>query len=413
MSIVNRKNVTTDNLVQSFCDFLPTIKEDDEDENVSECMNNFLLFSGTDVKKTKRKKKCNNKNLTIFDIDNKIKENFENEKLKVEEMEKKKKRYEWIKNNAATFSDKKRAKEELFKITKEIKLAQSGNKIQEYTERTKNIIDEVKDILSSKKVYSFVGTNDDEVKNNKRKDELLFLYFSIASKFIYVDPSFLPDKKEKTVECSECGCTYFDLSQDGLRVCMSCSTTIEKIESDISYKDTERINLIPRYNYSKSGHFKKAMDNYEGLQNKNIPQEIYDVIYKEIDKYENYSVETISKTAIYGILNKYGYGDYYEDINLIHCEITGIPPPCISQYRHALLKFNEEFEETYDKIKSRFEKDNALNVNNKLKRFLQHFGCHVNDEDLIGLKTSTKKKEHDSDIVDTFESMGIKPRWCN
>lgn len=417
------QRITSDDLVKDFCSFLPSVgkvkcnvvctKSNVKEESfiINKPINcSYQKNNITTNKESKKSTFHNNGNdIDVFSIDVRIKRDLENEKKKVKDMERKKKRLAWIKEHSPNPIEIKRAEEEIYKICKEIKSISEDSKLLEYKTRTENILKEIKEIIEKPASFSFVGNNQEEQEKMGRKNELIYLYFSVASKFTYISPNFLPDESKKNV--CECGSINFDMSEEGKRICVECATTINIFETDLSFKDTERINLIPRYNYSKPGHFKAAMDNFEGVQNKTIPQHVYDVIYMEIDRYDIYTRKTITKTAIYNILSKHRLGDYYEDINLIHHNITGKPPPSITQYRSILMKMNEKFEKEYDVVKKEFGKKNALNVNHKLMRFLEQIGYYANEEDLIGLKTESKKQEHDDAIEITFKRLRWTPKW--
>lgn len=384
----------------NFCSFLPPKKLSSQtaSTSISTIVESFVSISvgelstvkyeSTTITFSKRPKKASKSDILMVDSD--IRQKIAKNSARLEEYKDRVKKLEWIEQNAYFRMERVAAKSNLFFLTREIEKITLQKELGEYEKLSGEILKDYKELLSKPIIESFVscGNNTDE---ELQKIELTKKFMSIANR--YIDVQFLPQSyyQHPSDEC-ECGAQSFDLSQD-IRVCQECGLETKIYENNLCFKDTARTNLAPRFNYSRRGHFREAIDKYQGKQNKTIPPEVNEMLKKEMEN-NGLTRYTLTKGNTFDFLSDHDYGDYYDDINLIHFQLTGIPPPNVSEYEAALLEDNDKLESVYNDAKAKYRK-NALNVNYKLYKLLERRGVDVDQDDFIFLKTRTKVIEHD------------------
>jgi len=97
--------------------------------------------------------------------------------------------------------------------------------------------------------------------------------------------------------------------------------------------------------------------------------------------------------------------DYYKDTNLIHSEITGIPPPDISDYEIRAKKDFKQLINIFPEIST--DRDNFLRSYFTLYQILQRHGYRCNSDDFKLLKTENCLQRYN----ETFKKMFNKLSW--
>lgn len=130
--------------------------------------------------------------------------------------------------------------------------------------------------------------------------------------------------------CKDCNEELTLIQSEGRLLCQKCGdTTYIIIESEIpSHKDT--INEKRKYPYNPINHLIEKLNQYQAKQTTKIPQDIYDIIKKELKKkmIEN---EDVTPKIIQDILKKYKLEAFYEHHYLIFSHITNTPPPSLTR----------------------------------------------------------------------------------
>jgi len=334
---------------------------------------------------------------------NRMNEYFTGRKDNLDHLNENLKNLKWIKDNSPNKIEKRMASKKLFQLTKEINKIKSGNEEREYERLTRPIFDEYDKLNEEPYIQDFICSKIGPVE--EKRYNLMKRYVSVCNRFLPLDQKFEVENQYKYKQCLACNNSDFDVQSEQIQVCLKCGVCLETVEQNsISYRDTTRINMAPRFNYTRRGHFKEAMDKFEGKQNTTIPERVFEVIKDEMKK-NDISKSKLTKDHIFTFLQQYGYGDYYEDTNLIHFRLTGKPPPDISKYRTRLLELNDIVEKDYDEVKNE-ERVNALNVYYKLYKLLDRLGYECKMEDFNFLKTRAKIIEHDEVMGKIFNKEG-------
>lgn len=348
--------------------------------------------------------KFNSQDYDILHIDAHIRDMLRKKISTIPELQKDLKTLAWIVNNSDDPLDRIQAKTDISILRRRIQDIENSFEYGFYILRTRDILEEYIEIHSKTKSRSFVsiGTVVDE-KSIARKNSLIANYIRIAREYVEID-TFV--SRSSKLVCT-CGSTEFEQDLDeAIYTCKGCGNTLELLDDSPTYKDTDRVNMASRYQYTCRGHFIEAMNKYEGKQNTTIPAGVISLLKREM-KNHNLTTETTAKDHLYMFLSEKKLSAHYEDINLIYFIITEIEPPNITEYRSRLLELFDQQEEAYTEVKDP-ERTNSLNVNYKLYKLLQLIGYPCQKDDFYILRTRTKLEEHDEKWREIIEILRKK-----
>lgn len=339
----------------------------------------------------------------ILAIDERIKENFIKDRESIPHLEERGKQLKWILENGETVFERNKARRALYKLTQNVRNIRNRTKQIEYEKLSRPILEEYKKYIQNTKVLCFIRTSETGGDEQKKR-ELREKYLVIASRFIDIDPSLFENVKIEVNRCSNCDSIDFFAIDESTLICSVCGVNKDRVNLNLNYKDTERINLVPRFNYTRRGHMNEALQKFQGKQNTTIPDQVIEMIKTEMIK-NNISNDNLTKRHIYLFLSQNELGDQYENINLIHHLITGKPCPDLSQYETQILSMNDQIEEVYSTVKDNCRK-NSLNVYYKLWKICEVLCLVMDREDFSFLKTMLKIKEHDDVCEIIFKQLG-------
>ena len=340
---------------------------------------------------TKKSKKINNKSQTsnhnIFELHSRILQLFDSEYIEIEELKKRKERLEYLSKNGKNEFEKLQSLEESKKLQEKIYLIESGIREAQYLFKTNDLLKEYEELLSKPVKIDFMGKKTDD---NQNKMTLITRFINIAKNYIN---DILPIRNNiNNIVCEDCTVEMYKMD-DLLFVCPKCSQVIQHLASIASYQDNNRINSAQRYVYDKRAHFGDSIKKFQAKQNTTIPQQVYDDLWEKIASHD-LKIEQVTKDHIYEFLRTTKHTEYYEDIILVHSEITGIKPPDISHLEGKLFELFDEIDPVYERIKPK-DRVNFLNGQFVLFKLLQKLKYPCKEEDFYILKTRDKMLEHD------------------
>ena len=270
---------------------------------------------------------------------------------------------------------------------------------------TKSIINQFKELLNCTIKDSFTKKKKATSDVNIQKKQLTTDYLNEVNKysiFLIHLPSF-EEEYNKQLICADCK-VDLDCFEHNL-ICPSCF--VEKPyfyqDENISFKDLSRINTNIKYSYIRQTHFRDTMKQFQGKQNKFIDEKVYKTL---INCFESsgmqanaYCKYNVTKDHIKMFLQQNSLYKYYEDINLIYFELTGISCPDITIYEKKLIEDFDKFVIVYDKViqndYSNYTRSNILNSYYILYQLLKKNGYQCKESDFPIIKTVDRKIEHD------------------
>lgn len=349
--------------------------------------------------------------LNILTINTQISENFEYEKNKLQEY---KLQLENIDKSLELKKLKPRIKEALLKskcnLRNHINDIENNVSWNFYVTETAELLEKYKEILNSPMKLSFMGKS---TKNNKEKEEIINNYLEIASKYVIIDIS---KKSKDKIVCKNCKHKEFDIIENNVHVCVNCSAQQILMKNISSYKDIDRVNISSKYIYDRRIHFRDSINQYQGKQNSTIQQTVYDELEEQFELHhllvgdkntpKHIRFQNILKEHINIFLKELNYSKHYENVNLIHYNMTGKKPDDISHLEDKLLEDFDILTEYYDKHYKHIDRKNFINTQYVLFQLLLKAKYPCNKEDFTILKTLDRKTFHDEIMGEIFFQLG-------
>lgn len=265
--------------------------------------------------------------------------------------------------------------------------------------------------------------------STQQMDEIVREYISVVES--YFPEEYRTSEWESTgvgttvarVHCNKIRCALCNNDQDTFSifdnhfVCEKCGFVSTTTHTNISYKDIDRVNISSKYTYDRRTHFRDCINQFQGKQNASIDSKVYEDIiqqlvlhglvvenYKELPKSEAF--KDISKEQILLFLKETGHSKHYEDVVLIHHQITEKPAPDISHLENDLLRDFDMLTDLYDKKYKNSERKNFINTQYVLFQLLRRHKFPCKKEDFNILKTIDRKYYHDTICADLFITLG-------
>ena len=194
-------------------------------------------------------------------------------------------------------------------------------------------------------------------KTEKNRAALLDEYLS------YTDDNYINNNidNKQALQCEHCKCTEKTvLYNDSIYFCNKCFS-IQNLLTDNekpSYKDPPK--EISYFSYKRINHYQEWLNQIQGKETTDIPDEIFDRIMLELKKQRITNVQELNRRKVKDILKKLRINKYYEHIPYILNRITGIPNPNLTQ------DLEEKLRNMFKEIQVPFLKHSPLNRKNFL-----------------------------------------------
>lgn len=242
---------------------------------------------------------------------------------------------------------------------------------------------------------------EDTIDINAAKKHQLTQQFMVISR-LFIN---LKLKAPRRIYC-KCGASDFESTGDNQYTCKECARIIEFTDNRPAYKDTERVNMGPKFMYVRDSHFEKAMEQHQGKQNDIIPVTVYDTIKEEMKKH-GLTLKTVKKRHVYKFLEENDYSKYYADVHLIYSELTGESCDEYSHLEEILRRWNRQLDDADIQVRDPSIR-NAMNVNFKLMKLLSRAGYKVKKQDMFFLHTVSKYEDAEERYRKAANHLGWK-----
>ena len=292
----------------------------------------------------------------------------------------------------------------------------------EYKEQTKefinknemfNIPDIPEQFLENFKENENSSSNNSISKSSKTNKKELYIHTCISNIVKSLEIKNKQKKKTQYCECIKKDDNKIENRLDNSCevICAECGTIYtSSFSENITYNDYSRININPKYHYEKRCHFRDTINQFQGKQNRSIPDNVYIKLEEMLEKHKLIKIEEkqledgtfvkvknydkVLKKHIRLFLSETGFSKYYEDEQLIYNKITGKEKIDISQYESKLFEDFDKLVKAYSSLKE-ITRTNLLNSHYVLRQLLLRQGVKVADSVLHFLKTPQRLREHD------------------
>jgi hypothetical protein len=161
-------------------------------------------------------------------------------------------------------------------------------------------------------------------ENDFNRASLLDKYLSLT------DSNYINDNINNIItsnceHCSSSSKTF--LHNDSIAYCNDCFSVYHLLTDNEkpSYKDPPK--EISYFSYKRINHYQEWLNQIQGKETTDIPEDVFDRIMLELKKQRIYNTHDLTRSKIKEILKKLKINKYYEHIPYILNRITGIPNP--------------------------------------------------------------------------------------
>jgi hypothetical protein len=176
---------------------------------------------------------------------------------------------------------------------------------------------------------------DDIIPNDNNRASLLDEYLSIT------DKNYINDNIDNNIalQCDHCGSIDKTvINNDSISICNKCNSVQHLLTDNEkpSYKDPPK--EISYFSYKRINHYQEWLNQIQGKETTDIPEEIFDKIMLELKKQRITNIKEVNRQKVKEILKKLKINKYYEHIPYILNRITGIPNPNLTQELEEKLR---------------------------------------------------------------------------
>lgn len=372
----------------------------------------------------KRQKKSSsdlNSNIDILNIYDSVIQELEYHNRYIEEY---KIEYKELKNKKPiNYKERQEIEHKLFWLNKKINLS-----LDDYKDKIEETIKGYNLLKQKQITISFVKTNK-TVDQNKELNNIIKNFIKITKQYSDQINHYLNYTKGETTSKNICNmCNSINLYITNREtICIDCGNEFESsmpIE-EISYDDSERVNMTVKFKYSRIAHFEDTIEQFQGKQNKTIPLKVFLDLEKEfeiqnllnkrdhkiyssgkefhdiIDKDEvlrSKIFNKITRENIINILSETSNSKYYEDVNLIHKYYNPYNfKNDISHLEDVLIEDFTKILDVYEVVHKnlKLNRINFLNSNYILFQLLRKHNYPCSKDNFMFLKTIDRIIEHD------------------
>lgn len=259
-----------------------------------------------------------------------------------------------------------------------------------------------------------------------KKDLIISKYLSIAKDVTrgkHWDNITFPSTSGHEIEsfcqvCDNFDPKQFETDDNNRKICLNCSAEQYMLDTGITHRDYNRVNVIGKFVYNRVLHFQDCIKQYQGKQNCKVPEKLYGDLETKFRSYrllvdspiESAKYSKITKTHIMMFLKELKYTKHYENVNLIYFTLTNKRADDISYLEQQLVEDFRELVSLYDSIHGKDKPDeldrkNFMNVQYLLFQLLRRHGHPCKIEDFSTLKTIDRKLFHDNICSNLFTKL--------
>jgi hypothetical protein len=185
----------------------------------------------------------------------------------------------------------------------------------------------------------------------------------------YIDDSN-QDNQDINPECENCE-TIMEYLNDSVIICPNCNMIKHIFIENDRNTCSEVSNEISYFSYNRMNHFSEWINQIQGKETTDIPDEVFNTIYRDLQKNKITNMASLTTEKIKSILKANGFNRYYEHGAFILNRISGRNNP------HFTAELEDKLRNMFRDIQTPFLKyapksrKNFLSYSYVLYKFLQ------------------------------------------
>lgn len=344
-----------------------------------------------------------NEDYNIIYVDEIIRKKLRQEKFNyLQGLKMRYKSLETVSMQPQTYVMRERTLESMKKLSNEIGQIESGEKLQIYESKVKDILIEYRKFNG--RVKTIVFDIDDEEKYEELDDDLRYRvslidqYLEIASEYIQIDIIRVNNRPADI--CNGCGISLAKVAtnEEGTIRCpnFDCQTEHNVIILAKLAKDGSRINTNNTNDDESIDNFLRAFTRYQGLQPDRPDDSLYDDLDAYFSRHDRPAGAEIrllplnsrgrrgdtDHKMLWNALSQIGGSEYYEDANLIGHIYWGWTLPNVMHLKERITdKYNKTQKVFYHIPPEERGRNSSLGTQYRLWRHLQLEGhdCYMDE----------------------------------
>jgi hypothetical protein len=292
-----------------------------------------------------------------------------------------------------------------------------------YIARSELLLQEYKSILNQPM------SPQNQTQLQQRKKEIVLKYINVVKSLVaekcWLDVDInipihnIDVKKPLCVVCGNDDSYKFEINDYNNKICIECSAQQTILETGITYRDYNRVNIVGKFVYNRVLHFQDCIKQYQGKQNCKIPDKLYEDLDKKFKAYRllvdspvnSVKYSKITKEHITLFLKELRYTKHYENVNMIYHTLTDKQIDNIDYLEPKLVEDFKQLVNLYDSLHGKDKPDeldrkNFMNVQYVLFQLLRRHTHPCKIDDFAILKTVDRKLFHDEICRNLFEKLG-------
>jgi Poxvirus Late Transcription Factor VLTF3 like len=135
------------------------------------------------------------------------------------------------------------------------------------------------------------------------------------------------DQDAGGVTCKCCGSANVVLvAEEAVRVCGNCDACEDVVVETERPPSKDTVKDSTAFCYKRNTHFTEWLNQIQGKQQANIPEDVYDAIFLELKKRKTVNLQCLTATEVKEILKKLKFQRWYEHVAFILSRLTGREP---------------------------------------------------------------------------------------
>ncbi len=383
-------------------------------------MINWLEHNAISMKKLRKKKEIDQKVYDVVELDEKIKSQIDEDYTNIDHYKNICEELQLSLQDPDQLSNLEiRSKQaELDKYTSKIEKLENEFLLNEYLIRSQEIVQKwqklikipqkicfMKSATSSKtdkldeKSNKLEDGDEHSLNMNETKNNLLDSFLQVAKDYLEIDP--ISASKKSDFKC-DCNSNVNFVENENNVTCSKCGVEHELFTNSTSFKDIHRVNMSVKYKYERASHFRDAVQQFQGKQNKKISSKVYEDLEETFDKHnllvksENNlkKYQKITRKHIEMFLCETGHNKHYEDVYLI-AKKYGREPHQIAHLEKALYEDFDQVLSAYETLTD-IKRSNFLNNQYVLYQLLRRRKYKCTKQDFNIIESKERLSDHDA-----------------
>lgn len=192
---------------------------------------------------------------------------------------------------------------------------------------------------NNKQNNSEQNNNEQNEKEDNKSNDYISMKKLYNNYMKIINPKYINKVEYDVINaCKNCGDDMYLNYNNGIYNCNNCGLCQNVIIDTDKQNHKDPPKEMTSFSYRRINHLNEILSQIQGKETTDIPDEIYDAVYKELNKERFTDISKLTTNKLKKILKKIGESKYYEHIPYMVIQMGGIPPPVISPEVEEIIR---------------------------------------------------------------------------